>query len=116
MPKLRPGRRPAAEITLDPHYLRAWREFRGMKQIDAAKLAEIDPAALSRIEHLKVAYDQRLLQDLSRIYNVTIPDLLFNDPLRPKPTDGAVTKVRMLDRVDDIKAVEILADAFLSRK
>jgi transcriptional regulator with XRE-family HTH domain len=74
-------KRPAG-LELDPTYLLEWRKFRDMSLDDVGKLMGIDKTAISRIERGLTPYDQIHLQQMSKIYKSTIPDLLYTDPRR----------------------------------
>jgi transcriptional regulator with XRE-family HTH domain len=69
-------------LELEPTYLLEWRKFRDMSLEDVGKLMGIDKTAISRIERGLTPYDQIHLQQMSEIYRVTIPDLLYTDPRR----------------------------------
>jgi transcriptional regulator with XRE-family HTH domain len=49
---------------------------------EVGKKIGLDKSALGRIETGDTPYDQYHLQQLSEEYGVTIPDLLYTDPLR----------------------------------
>jgi transcriptional regulator with XRE-family HTH domain len=101
---------------LHPTYLRAWREFKGKTLQQVSKEAlKIDPSAISRIELGRVPYDQRHLQQLEVYYGVSIPDLLYKDPLRPDPAGDLVRLVRRLDPLD-IPAVTAFVEMMLARR
>jgi transcriptional regulator with XRE-family HTH domain len=109
-------RKRPADLELEPTYLRAWRLHKKMTMEQVASHMHIDQAALSRIETKKTPYDQYHLQQLSQIYGVSIPDLLYRDPDRPRPADVVAEKVKKLEAFADLRAVETLVDALLSRK
>jgi transcriptional regulator with XRE-family HTH domain len=77
-----PRRKRPANEKLEPTYLTAWREFRDKSLEQVGKNIKLDKSALSRIETQKSPYDQFHLQQLSREYGVSIPDLLYTDPKR----------------------------------
>src|ERR1700760_3850411 len=111
-----PRRKRLASEDLDPTYLRAWRMKNKLTQKQVAEAIKLDQAALSRIESGKSPYDQVHLTQLSQLYRVSIPDLLYRDPDRPRPADALAEKVRRLDMMSDIKAVEALVDTLLARR
>ncbi len=49
---------------------------------EVGKIIGLDKSALGRIETGDSPYDQYHLQQLSEVYGVTIPDLLYTDPKR----------------------------------
>src|ERR1700722_9819970 len=69
-------------LVLDPTYLLEWRKFRDLSLDEVGKLMGIDKTAISRIERGLTPYDQIHLQQMSEIYQATIPDLLYTDPRR----------------------------------
>jgi hypothetical protein len=72
------------DVVLEPTYLREWRVFRKMSLEAVGKVMGLDKSALSKMERNVTPYDQVHLQQMRDIYRVTIPDLLFTDPKRPK--------------------------------
>lgn len=70
------------------HYLRAWREHRGLTQAEVVnRLAILDDpklpkteATLSRVETNKQIYTERLLLALADIYDADPSELLGRDP------------------------------------
>lgn len=64
-------------------YFAEWREFRGLKQFEAADRLEIDASTLSRLENGKSPYDQDILERLALLYRCDADDLLSNNPLQP---------------------------------
>lgn len=77
-----PGKRRPEGVKLEPTHIEDWREFRGKTQTEVGAVLGIHKSAVSRIEAAKTPYDQFQLQQLRDILNVSIPDLLFTDPLR----------------------------------
>ena len=111
-----PKRKRIEDRQLDPTYLREWREHKGINQQKAAAAIGIDQAALSRIESGKVPYSQLHLQELSKLYGVTITDLLIRDPRRPRPGDALAERVRRLESAVEINAIKTLLDALQANK
>jgi transcriptional regulator with XRE-family HTH domain len=81
-----------------------------------AKLIGIHATAISRIDRGVVPPDQVHLQQLRDLYGVTIPDLLYTDPQRPKANTEIVELVKKLERPGDIAAVKMFVEAILSRR
>jgi len=62
------------------HFLRAWREARGLSLEAVAVQAETTHATLSRVERGLIPYNQHLLERLAAVYLVSTGDLLEADP------------------------------------
>jgi transcriptional regulator with XRE-family HTH domain len=101
---------------LQPTYLAAWRKHKKLTLRQVAQDIGIDATAISRIERHQTPYDQIHLQQMSRRYGVSIPDLLYSDPERPRLTDEIIELVKKLERPADIAAVKMFVEAMLSRK
>jgi transcriptional regulator with XRE-family HTH domain len=101
---------------LAPTYFTAWRKHKKFTLRQLAKIMDITPTAISRLERGISPYDQIHLQQMSRIFGVTITDLLEKDPLRPKATAVLVDLVKKLERPADISAVKMFVEAILSRR
>lgn len=82
------------------HYLRAWREYRGLTQADVVNRLVVleDPklprteATLSRVETNKQIYTERLLLALADIYDAEPSELLGRDPTK----DGKIIDLMAL--------------------
>jgi transcriptional regulator with XRE-family HTH domain len=103
-------------IELEPTYLAAWRKHRRLTLRQVAQKIDIDATAISRMERSKTPYDQIHLQQLRDLYNVSIPDLLYKDPVRPRATDELSDLIGKLERPADIAAVKMFTEAMLSRR
>jgi transcriptional regulator with XRE-family HTH domain len=103
-------------VELEPTYLAAWRKHKRYTLRRVAQHIGIDATAISRLERHQTPYDQVHLQQLRDLYGVTIPDLLYTDPERPKANAEVVELVKRLDRPADIAAVKMFVEAMLSRK
>jgi transcriptional regulator with XRE-family HTH domain len=103
-------------VTLEPTYLAAWRKHRKLTLRDVSQRIGIDPTAISRLERRQTPYDQVHLQQLSGLYDVSIPDLLYKDPERPRPTEEIISLVAKLDRPADITATRMFLETMLSRR
>jgi len=108
-------KRPENE-NLEPTYFAAWRKKKKMTLREVAKHMEIDPTAISRLERGVSPYDQIHLQQMSRLYGVSVPDLLYSDPMRPKASAELVDLVKRLERPADISAVKMFIEAMISRR
>ncbi len=65
---------------LRTHFLRAWREYRGLDQEKAAERLGISRTQLSKIENIKSPYSQGLLEAAAEAYSCTVADLLIRNP------------------------------------
>lgn len=65
------------------HYIRAWREHRGLTQEQFAERVGINRAYLSKIETGKRRYDQPFLEAAAEALRCAPADLLIRDPSDP---------------------------------
>lgn len=65
---------------LGAHHLKAWRDFRGVNQEDAAQAINVERGTLSKIENAKVPYQQQYVEGLARLYQCSPSDLIGADP------------------------------------
>ena len=77
------------ERHLGHHYIRAWREHRGLSLRRLAERMEAEPgeqlishASLGRIETFEQPYNQEVLEALATALNCTVTDLLSVDPTK----------------------------------
>jgi transcriptional regulator with XRE-family HTH domain len=110
------GRRSRPRVKLEPTYLREWRKERGLILADVAEAIGMDATAISRLESGISPYDQFHLQELSKLYKVSIPELLYKDPRRPRPVDDLLRKAERLQDAEDIKSAIAVIDAFLQKE
>jgi transcriptional regulator with XRE-family HTH domain len=75
-------RKRPVDLALEPTYLLEWRKFREMTLVEVGKEMGVDKTAVSKLERGLSPYDQIHLQQLSKLYNAAIPDLLYTDPKR----------------------------------
>lgn len=104
------------DVELEPTYLAAWRKHKRFTLRQVAQHIGIDPTAISRLERHQTPYDQIHMQQLSQLYGVSIPDLLYKDPERPKATEDLAVLVKRLERPADIAAAKMFIEAMLSRR
>lgn len=71
---------PHPKRALRRHFLRQWREFRGLTQEQAGDRLGITRSHLSKIEASKAQYTQGLLEAAAIAYDCTVADLLMRDP------------------------------------
>ena len=70
-----PGDKPA-------HFIREWREYRGLTQERLASRLDITKGALSNIETGKSGYTEPMLKALSYALNCDPADLIMRDPTK----------------------------------
>lgn len=101
------------------HYLRQWREYRGLSLRALASRLEVSPggpliadyAALSRIETGETRFNEDVLNAVAEALDVDRTDLLSKDPNK----DGQV--IDLLRRLDDrdrqriIEMMEVMANS-----
>lgn len=89
-----------------------WREFRGLKQYEAAEKIDVDPSTLSRLEAGKIPYDQDILERMAQAFGCDPEDLLSINPLEPDLPRLLYSKLRRAPPETQKKAIDIL-EAFL---
>ncbi|MGE3419348.1 MAG: helix-turn-helix transcriptional regulator [Bradyrhizobium sp.] len=62
------------------HFIKEWREHRGLTQEQAAERVQLDRTTLGRIENRRIAYTQPILEALAEAYSCEPWDLLHRDP------------------------------------
>jgi transcriptional regulator with XRE-family HTH domain len=65
---------------LGKHYLKEWRETKGVGQQDAAAAITLSRTMLSKIENMENPYQQQYVEGLARLYRCTPADLIGSDP------------------------------------
>ena len=73
-----PVKKPRA--ILGPHFLRKWREKRGISQQAAADAIHVSRELLSKIEGQKSPYLQQHVEGLAHLYGCSAADLIGADP------------------------------------
>jgi transcriptional regulator with XRE-family HTH domain len=68
-----------------PTFIRAWRDYRGLSQEEAAERVDVDRTTISRLESGKIPYNQDILERLALAYGCDVEDLIRVDPLKPDP-------------------------------
>jgi transcriptional regulator with XRE-family HTH domain len=66
-----------------PHFLREWREHKGMTLEAAGEAVGISHAQLGRIERRLQPYNQGLLEALAELYGTDAASLIMRNPLEP---------------------------------
>lgn len=87
-----------------PHYIKEWRRYRGLSQIDFAERVGIDRGYLSKIENGKRRYDQPFLEAAATVLQCTPADLIIRDPSDP---DGIWSVWDSLQPAQRLQVVEI---------
>lgn len=75
------------------HYLKAWREFRGLRQNKVAAMIGECPSSLSQLESGKQGYTQWKLETLARIYRTDPASLLSVNPFETTPADDELHRI-----------------------
>lgn len=92
---------------LGPHYLKQWREFRGINQDDAAAAINLERGSLSKIENGHIPYQQQYVEGLARLYGCRPADLLGTDPLSTPADPNSALRSALLSYGVDRSQVEI---------
>jgi transcriptional regulator with XRE-family HTH domain len=66
-----------------PHFLRQWREYKGMTLEAAGEAVGLSHAQLGRIERRLQKYNQALLEALAELYGTDPASLIIRDPTQP---------------------------------
>lgn len=79
----------ASDVTIWPmpeqrHFIRKWREHRGLTQEQLAERIGMNRAYLSKIENGTRRYDQPFLEAAAEILQTTPADLINRDPIDPE--------------------------------
>ncbi len=76
------------------HYLKEWREHRGLTQEQASEASGVSQSVLTRLESNKREYKERHLEALAKAYRCTTAELLGTDP-----TASSGEVISMMDRM-----------------
>ncbi len=89
------------KVELGAHFMRAWREKKGINQDEAAEFISVSRTLLSKIENSKSPYSQPYVEGLARLYDATPADLLCRDPnAKPAPVRSEEEIHAFLERVE----------------
>jgi transcriptional regulator with XRE-family HTH domain len=66
------------------HFIKAWREYRGLTQQELADRLDTTKTSISRIEDLKQGYTQDFLEVCADALGVHVGDLLTRAPPRAR--------------------------------
>lgn len=98
---------------LGKHYLRQWREYRGLSLRVLAERMESEPgvpltshANLGRIETQKQPYSQEIMEAAAVALNCTVRDLLEVDPTK----EGEVVDLMRLLKRKDLATVRAIIE------
>ncbi|MBL8644415.1 MAG: helix-turn-helix transcriptional regulator [Rhodospirillaceae bacterium] len=95
------------------HYIKEWREFRGLTQQTLADRVEISRSAITKIEGQNRPYTQKTLEDMAVALNCEPADLLTEPPVPGRPESELTAFLRSLKRREDqATALRILRAAF----
>lgn len=104
---------------LGKHYLREWRQYRGLSLRKLADRMEVEPgipitshANLGRIETFNQPYSQEILEAAATALECSVPDLLTVDPTK----DGEVVDLLRLLREKDPETVKAFLQALPNRQ
>lgn len=92
-----------------PNRIRELREGRGMTQAELAKLANVTPSALNKVEMGKRGLDQQWMDRLAAILDVAPADLLpdYQNPDRLEGPEAAL--ITMYRAADDTQRKQLIA-------
>ena len=74
-----------------PHFIKAWRKFRGLTQEQLAERLEMTQATVARIEKGEISYTQPVLEAVAEALGCQPGDLIMRDPALPSawaPLEG----------------------------
>lgn len=92
-----------------PHFIKEWREFRGISQETLADEIGMTAASISRVESNKQPYSQRLLEAIGQVLHASPADLLGHDPRQADPLRQLLS-----DATDEqIRQIAAVAEALL---
>jgi transcriptional regulator with XRE-family HTH domain len=66
-----------------PHFIKEWREYRGLKQPQLAERIGVTKATISRVENGETDYTQSLLEVLADALGCEPADLIVRNPMDP---------------------------------
>lgn len=95
----------------NPHFIREWREFRGLTQEQVANRLDISATTVGRIENNVVPYNQDFLEEAAIALQCDPWDLLHRDP---RKEGEVIDLMRRLDERERAEAANFIR--FLSRR
>lgn len=89
-------------------FLREWRLYRNLTQVQAAERLEIDQSTLSRIERGATPYDQDFLESAAVAYNCEPQDLIMRNPLDRDAIWTLAENLKKAPAADQARAVAVI--------
>jgi transcriptional regulator with XRE-family HTH domain len=94
-----------------PHFLRHWREHRGLSQDQVAGAIGISKASVSRVENGITPYTQDVVEAYARLLRCTVADLVSRPPADPEGLWAIWDRLRAEDKPRAIAILRALVDA-----
>lgn len=92
------------------HFIRQWREYRGLTQDQLAERLDTSKASISRIENFKQPYTQDLLEALADALMCEPADLIMRDPTREDAIWSIYDQLEPAQRNEAIDFMRYLRD------
>lgn len=92
------------------HFIKQWREYRGLQQKDFAGLMGLGRPYVSMVENGNRRYDQKFLEKAAQVLNCTVTDLVG----RPPGENEDITQLLANASPEDRERVEVMIRALLS--
>lgn len=92
------------------HFVREWRQYRGLSQDRLAERLEMSKASLSRIESGKQPYTQDVLEALAYALACEPADLIVRNPLDAEAPWSIWDTLKPAQRKQAIRVLKALAD------
>lgn len=92
-----------------PLHLRAWRNYRGLKQDQLAERIGTTAATISRIENARQNWDQAFLQAAADALRCEPVDLLVRDPTDPEGIWSIWENVEPTRRAEAASLLKVIA-------
>jgi len=107
-----------ADRHLGKHFLKQWREYRGLSLRKLADRMEVEPgiqltshANIGRVENFQQPYTQEILEAAATALECTVTDILTVDPTK----EGDVVDLLRLLRMKDADTVRAILEGLPSR-
>lgn len=91
------------------HFIRQWREHRGLTQVQMSERLQVSQATYSRIEAGKSPYSQDFLEATADALSCTPADLLMRDPTRANALWSISDQLAHADEETARKVVAVVA-------
>jgi transcriptional regulator with XRE-family HTH domain len=89
-----------------PHFLREWRDHKGMTLEAAGEAIGLSHAQLGRIERRLQPYNQGLLEALAELYGTEPASLIVRNPLKPDAMWSLWEQAKEAERIETEKYLE----------